>query len=91
MEDYTKALVFYEKDLEISLKTLSPNNPELAISYNNIAGIYFKTREYTKALSYYEHANKILNSSQSPNPKYLRVVRNSIELVKTKLQTTLDK
>ena len=35
-DEYSKALSYYEKALEIEQKTLPSNHPYLAISYNNI-------------------------------------------------------
>ncbi|CAF4728183.1 unnamed protein product, partial [Rotaria socialis] len=52
--EYQQAVTFYEKSLEISQKTLSPDDPELATSYNNIGGVYDNMGEYSKALEYYE-------------------------------------
>ena len=52
----TKALSYYEKDLEISEKSLPPNHPDLAISYNNIGLVYDNMGEYSKALLLHEKA-----------------------------------
>ena len=38
--EYQEAIAFYEKSLEIKKKTLAPNDPELAKSYNNIGMVY---------------------------------------------------
>ncbi|CAF3442693.1 unnamed protein product [Rotaria socialis] len=51
---YPEAVKFYEKDLKISQKTLSPDDPELAARYNNIGQVYNDMGEYSKALEYYE-------------------------------------
>ena len=48
---YADAVRTYEKALEIDKKTLPPNHPHLATSYNNIGNVYDKMGEYSKALS----------------------------------------
>ncbi len=84
MGEYSKALSYYEKDLEISQKTLPANHPDLATSYNNIGGVYRNMGEYSKALSYYERALDIWQRSLPPNHPDLKSVKESIEIVKEK-------
>jgi tetratricopeptide (TPR) repeat protein len=60
MGEYSKALEFYEKDLEITLKVLPENHPDLATNFSNIASLYYEIEEYSKALSLYERALKIV-------------------------------
>ena len=57
--EYTEALSYYEKGIEIFEKTLPANHPDLATSYNNIGLLYNTRGEYSKALSYYEKALEI--------------------------------
>jgi tetratricopeptide (TPR) repeat protein len=38
--DYEKAIGYYAQELEINQKTLPPNHPDLAQSYNNIGLVY---------------------------------------------------
>ncbi|CAF3760747.1 unnamed protein product [Rotaria socialis] len=61
-----EAVKFFEKDLEISQKTLSADDPELATRYNNIASVYNGMGEYSKALEYYEKSLKIREISLPP-------------------------
>ncbi|CAF5132424.1 unnamed protein product, partial [Rotaria magnacalcarata] len=58
MGEYSKALEFYEKHLEITKIFLPPNHPDLATSYNNIGGVYDSMGEYSKALEFYEKSLK---------------------------------
>jgi tetratricopeptide (TPR) repeat protein len=85
MGEYSKALSYYEKDLEISQKTLPANHPDLAISYNNIGGMYDNMGEYSKALSYFKRALDIRQRSLPPNHPDLKTVKEWIEIVKKKL------
>jgi tetratricopeptide (TPR) repeat protein len=42
--DYEKALEWVQKALEIREKVLGKENPDTAMTYNNIAGVYKKPR-----------------------------------------------
>ncbi|CAF0984445.1 unnamed protein product [Adineta ricciae] len=66
MGEYSKALEYYEKDLEISKQSLPPTHSDLATSYSNIGGVYSDMGEYSKALEYYEKAHKIYAQSLPP-------------------------
>ncbi|CAF4456069.1 unnamed protein product, partial [Adineta steineri] len=59
MENYPKALSYYEKAYEIRQQSLPPNHPDLAQSYNNIGNVHYNMENYPKALSYYEKAYEI--------------------------------
>ena len=61
--EYKEAITFYEKSLEIEKKTLPPNHPNLAVSYNNIGNVYNNMGEYSKALSSHEKALEIRQKS----------------------------
>ncbi len=84
MGEYSKALSYYEKDLEIKQKTLPENHPDLALSYNNTGNVYYDMGEYSKALSYYERALDICQRSLPPDHPHLKGVKKSIEIVKEK-------
>ena len=67
MGEYSKALSYYEKSLEIKQQSLPPNHPDLAGSYMNIGNVYDNMGEYSKALSYYEKSLEIKQQSLPPN------------------------
>ncbi|CAF1191750.1 unnamed protein product [Adineta steineri] len=85
MGEYTKALSYYEKALVIRQKSLSSNHPSLATSYNNIGWVYRNMTDYAKALSFYERAQNIWQSALPPNHPDITDVKESIEIVKSKL------
>ena len=78
MGEYSKALSYYEKDLEISKQALPPNHPDLATSYNNIGIVYDDMGEYSKALSSYEQSLEIMKVSLPPNHPSLATSYNNI-------------
>ncbi|CAF1273341.1 unnamed protein product [Rotaria sp. Silwood1] len=59
MENYSLALSFYEKALEIQKHSLPSEHPSLATVYDNIGMVYRSLGDYTTALSYCEKALEI--------------------------------
>jgi tetratricopeptide (TPR) repeat protein len=52
---YDKALVFYQKCLNIRLKTLGKEHPDIALSFNSIGALWaVKKGDYYKAFEYYQ-------------------------------------
>ncbi|CAF4312163.1 unnamed protein product, partial [Rotaria sordida] len=85
MGDYSKALEFYEKDLEITKKALPPNHPDLAYSYNNIGLAYFGKGDYSKALSFLEKALAIRQKSLPSTHPLIKATKDNIDHVKKKM------
>jgi tetratricopeptide (TPR) repeat protein len=79
--NYTEAITFCEKSLEIRQKTLPPNYPDLATCYNNFGGVYDNMGEYSKALSYYEQSLEIKQKTLPPNHPDLATSYNNIGFV----------
>ncbi|CAF3469288.1 unnamed protein product [Rotaria sp. Silwood1] len=65
MGEYSKALSYYERALDIREKVLSPNHPDLALCYNNIGSVYANMGKYSEALLYYEKDLKISQQSRT--------------------------
>ncbi|CAF4285698.1 unnamed protein product, partial [Rotaria sordida] len=64
---YNEAIKFYQKSLDIKVKTLPPNDPVLASSYNNIGLVYYNMGEYSKALSSHKRSLEIKKIALPPN------------------------
>ena len=80
--EYKEAITFYEKkSLEMDKKTLPPNHPNLAISYNSIGVVYRNMGEYSKALSSYEKALEIRQQLLPSNHPDLAMSYNNIGIV----------
>ena len=58
--DYSRALSYYEKALQIQSQIYGEQHSSVATSYNNIGCVYSNQGDYNKAMSYYEKALKIL-------------------------------
>ncbi|CAF0733485.1 unnamed protein product [Rotaria sordida] len=78
MGENSKALKYYEKDLEFEQKILPPNHPNLATTYNQIGLVYDNMGEYSKALSSYERSLEIRKIARPPNHPDLATSYNNI-------------
>jgi len=85
MGEYSKALEYFEKSLEIMKIALPANHPSLATSYNNIGWVYRNRTDYKKALDYFHRALDILQRSLRLNHPYIQSVKECIDFVKKKL------
>ena len=52
--DYGKAIEYFEKSLEIKLKTLDKEHPNVAVVYNNLGIAWYNEGDYGKAIEYFE-------------------------------------
>jgi tetratricopeptide (TPR) repeat protein len=86
MAEYSKALSFYEKSLDIRQKLLPPYHSHLAQSYN-ISGVYEKMGEYSKAFSFYQRALNIFQNSLPSSHPNIKTVQRNMKLLKKKMQT----
>ncbi|CAF1380610.1 unnamed protein product, partial [Didymodactylos carnosus] len=81
MGNYSIALSYYEKTLEIQLNILPPNHSKLATTYSNMAQVLNSMGSYTTALSYHEKALKIQQKSLSlDHPDLIPTYNNIGEL-----------
>jgi tetratricopeptide (TPR) repeat protein len=85
MGEYSKALAYYEKALEIQQQSLPSNHPSLAFSCYNIGLLYEKMSEYRKAESFYERAVNIGQQSLPSHHPNFKDWRNDLEDIKKKL------
>jgi Tfp pilus assembly protein PilF len=83
--EYTEALKFYEKALEIYKRTRSTTDLDLARCYNDIGVVYDNMGKYSKALSSYEKALGIRQQSLPSNHPDLAGSYNNIGLVYTSM------
>ncbi|CAF4541769.1 unnamed protein product, partial [Rotaria sp. Silwood2] len=67
MGDNSQALLYYQQVLQFKEKTLPPNHPDVATSYNQIGTVYSNMGEELKALSCYEKDLKISQETLPSN------------------------
>ena len=78
MGEYSKALSYHKRSLEIRNVALPQNHPDLATSYNNVGGVHYNMGEYSKALSSYERSLEIKKVALPPNHSGLARSYNNI-------------
>ncbi|CAF4658977.1 unnamed protein product, partial [Rotaria sp. Silwood2] len=76
--EYSKAITFYERALDIKEKTVPQDLLDLAASYNNIGMVYNNMGECSKALSSYERSLEIQKIALPPNHLHLATSYNNI-------------
>jgi tetratricopeptide (TPR) repeat protein len=76
--NYSEAIVCYESSLEFMLKSLRPNHPHLAASYNDIGNVYQNMREHSKAISFYKKTLEIQQKTLSSNHPDFATANNNI-------------
>ena len=84
MGAYSKALLSYEKALEIQQKTLPPNQPALAVSYNNNGLVYENMGDHVKARSFFERAVGIAQQSLLSDHPNVKKCRNDLDRIRKK-------
>jgi tetratricopeptide (TPR) repeat protein len=85
MEDYTNALSYYRRTLEIEEKHLSTNHPSLAITVSNMAVALDANKQYQAAFEHTERALDIFchafgptHSQTKQNQIYLNEIRQKL-------------
>jgi tetratricopeptide (TPR) repeat protein len=84
--DYDSSLEFYNKRLEIQIRTLESDDPELANVHNSIANIYRKIGDCDRALDSYEKASLVLMKAFGDNHLDLATCLNSMGLLYQKVK-----
>ncbi|CAF4180770.1 unnamed protein product, partial [Rotaria sordida] len=79
--EYSKAITFYERAIDIYKKMSPPSQLGLAAAYNNIGLVYRNMSEYSKALSSYERSLEIRKIALPPNHPDLTSAYNNIGMV----------
>ena len=79
--DLPSAITFYQKALEIQLKSLLPTDLlDLATTYSNIGSVHDSMGDYTMALIFYQKALGIKQKSLPPDNISLATTYNNIAL-----------
>lgn len=81
-----QSMSFYKKALEISIKSLPADHPDLAMSYNNIGLVYYTKGDYPKALSAHQKALAIRQKTLPANHPDLAMSNNNIGMVHVNME-----
>ena len=85
MKDYTMALTYYQKGMEIREKKLPKNHCDLAVIYHNLAKLYLATRQYNMAMKNVQQALEIAQEKLPRNHPHLVDYRETFEKIRKKL------
>ncbi|CAF3482114.1 unnamed protein product [Rotaria sp. Silwood1] len=75
---FPAALKYFEKVLQIRLKTYSPYNSSLAITYNNIGLIHREMEDYSQAISFFQKSLEIKQKIFTSYHPSLAITYNNI-------------
>ena len=79
--DYPQALEGYQKALAILEKVLGKEHPDIAMTYNNIAGVYQAQGDYPQALAFYQKALAIREKVLGKEHPDIAMTYNNLALV----------
>ena len=78
MADYDKAMMLYQRALNITVTKYGEKHPDVATSLNNIGGFYLDKGDYDNALIFFDKALKILPEQFGYNHPYVAASLNNI-------------
>ena len=79
---YKKAIEYYEKDLQSSLKHFGADHPNVALTWNNLGNAWRELGNHTKAVKYYEKALKVFKKSFGKNHVYTKTVSKNLKILR---------
>ncbi|CAF3743183.1 unnamed protein product [Rotaria sordida] len=79
--DYESSLIWYNKSLEMFMRTLKSNDPNIATSYNSIAIVYQRKGDYIHALESYEKALSIWKQAFGEDHSCIGICLNNMSNV----------
>lgn len=78
--EYSEALMFYQRKLNIQEQFLSPDQTQLALSNSDIGNVYLIMSEYSTALTFYDKALEYNQKSSSPDYLTIASLYNNMGL-----------
>ncbi|CAF4760967.1 unnamed protein product [Rotaria sp. Silwood2] len=85
MKDYSMALIYFQKGLEIREQKLPKNHPDLGVIYHNMAKLYLATRQYSMAKKNVQQAVEIAQEKLPSNHPHLVDYKETFEKILKKL------
>ena len=77
---YEEALEYYQKDLEITIKVVGHDHPDVATSFQNIAALYYNQGNQVQAKEMATKAYSILLKVLGPDHPQTEVVKSFYHL-----------
>ena len=88
--EYEEALVYYNKDLQITENSLRKNDSNLVISYNNIGNVHARMGNYDEALAAYQKVLAIKEQTSSAKSLDLATCYNNIGNVHAQMNDNVN-
>ncbi|CAF4601428.1 unnamed protein product [Rotaria sp. Silwood2] len=85
VKEYSRALTYFEKALEIRQQKLPKNHPDLAVLYYNMAKLYLATRKYSLAMKNVQQALEIAEEKLPSNHPHFIDYKETFEKIRKKL------
>jgi tetratricopeptide (TPR) repeat protein len=87
LQEYSIALDYYKKALEIQNKVLPPTHPDIATTYNSMATVLVSLGDFEGALENEKHAVDIASRTLTPDHPNLITFRNYYERINAKVES----
>ncbi|CAF5142053.1 unnamed protein product, partial [Rotaria sp. Silwood1] len=72
MKDYSTALTYFQRGLEIREKKLPKKHPDLAVVYHNLSKLYLSSRQYNLSMKNIQQAIEIAQEKlSSTHPHFI--------------------
>ena len=78
---YEEALKCHYEALDMRKKTLPPEHPDIAVSFNNIGLVYYRQEKLDKAIDYFNQTLEIEKKIMKSNNPSLIITLNNIGYV----------
>ncbi|CAF3971370.1 unnamed protein product, partial [Rotaria sp. Silwood1] len=85
MKDYSTALTYFQKGLEIRQKKLPKDHPDLAVVYHNMAKLYLSTRQYNMAMKNIQQTIEIAQEKLPSTHPHLSDYKETFEKIRKKM------
>ncbi|CAF4811310.1 unnamed protein product, partial [Rotaria sp. Silwood2] len=85
MKNYSTALTYFQKGLEIREKKLPKDHPSLAIVYHNLAKLYLSTQKYRMAMKNVQQAIEIAQEKLPSTHPHLLGYKATFEIIRKEM------
>ncbi|CAF5187547.1 unnamed protein product, partial [Rotaria sp. Silwood1] len=85
MKDYSTALTYFQKGLEIREQKLPKDHPDLAVVYHNMGKLYLSTRKYSMAMTNVQQAIEVAQEKLPSTHPHLLEYKETFEKIRMKM------
>ncbi|CAF1398625.1 unnamed protein product [Rotaria sordida] len=85
MKDYSTALTYFQKGLQICQDNLPKEHPDLAVVYHNLAKLYLASRQYSIAIKNVQQAIEIAQEKLPATHPHLLEYKDTFEKIRNEM------